>query len=101
MGVHADGIGKLLEVAGAGGLLGLAFGLGQRGQQEAGQDRNDRDDDQQLDQRKGRVASRRDGIVSNAEEGPDTSAKVGVHHVFRDVADRAGDEETPERVAGR
>ena len=49
--VHQQGGGHLLHVGRAGNGAGLGAGLRQRGQQHGGQDRDDRDHDQQLNQR--------------------------------------------------
>jgi len=48
--VHGEGRSKLFAVADAGCHAGFFTGLGKRGQQHGGEDRNDGDDDQQFDQ---------------------------------------------------
>jgi hypothetical protein len=50
--IHRHRQANLFHVAEAGGLLGLDFGLGQRRQEQPGQNRDDRDDHEQLDQSK-------------------------------------------------
>ena len=49
--VHGMGETHLLELGDAGDGAGLVTGLGEGGQQHGGQNRDDRDDNQQLDQR--------------------------------------------------
>ena len=51
--VHGLGVTPLFEVAGTSGAIGLFLGLGQGGEQEGRQDRDDGDHDQKLDERKG------------------------------------------------
>jgi hypothetical protein len=53
IGVHGPGERELLEVADADGGAGAFLGPRQRGQEQAGKDRDDRDDDQQLDEGEG------------------------------------------------
>ena len=43
----------LFQVVGAGDFLGFGFGLGQRGEEHAGQDRDNGDHDEQFNERKG------------------------------------------------
>jgi len=50
-GKHLEGQGDLLQVAGALDTLSLGFGLGERGKEHAGENRDDRDHDQQFNQR--------------------------------------------------
>jgi hypothetical protein len=49
-GVKIRGKGPLSEVGEAVGFFGLSFGFGERGQKEAGENGNDRDDDEQFNQ---------------------------------------------------
>ena len=51
--IHVMGEAHLLEVGDTGDSLRFCTGLGEGGQQHGGQNRDDRDDDQQLDQREG------------------------------------------------
>jgi hypothetical protein len=48
IGILSVGESPLMQVVEAFSGLGLAFGAGERGQQQAGKDRDDCDDDQQL-----------------------------------------------------
>ena len=50
-GIHGDGEEKLFLVAHAFGALGFFLGGGQRGQEQAGEDRDDGDDDEEFDER--------------------------------------------------
>ena len=54
--VHRRGENELLLVAGTSCLNGFFLGLGERGQKHAGQDRDDRDDNEQFDQCEGAAA---------------------------------------------
>jgi len=57
VGIHLPAELQLLQVAVALNRLGRALGLVQGGQQQRGQDGNDRDDDQQLNEREGARAA--------------------------------------------
>ena len=48
-GIHVHGEPPLFAIADAKGFECLSLGLGERGKQERGENRNDRDDDQQFD----------------------------------------------------
>ncbi len=50
--VHLLGKGDLLGIAQASGSLGGFFGLGEDGEEDGGEDRDDRDNDEEFDKRK-------------------------------------------------
>ena len=49
--MKGEGQSQLLQIIHAGDALGLGLGFGERGQEQAGEDGNDGDDDEQLDER--------------------------------------------------
>ena len=49
--MKGEGQSQLLQIIHAGDALGLGLGFGERGQEQAGEDGNDGDDDEQFDER--------------------------------------------------
>ena len=69
----------MAEVVGAEGLFGFLFAAREGGEKEAGEDRNDGDDDEQFDEREGVVIFRSDTSAGPADPSPGT--RGGVHRM--------------------